>query len=426
MTEASRTATHELYRPGQRWAYLAVLFLVATSNYVDRNIISVLLEPIKKEFGVSDTMLGLLTGAAFTLTYSVLGVPVARWADRGDRRMIVSLALAAWSVMTALCGMAQTFWQLALARVGVGVGEAGALPPSQSLLVDYFPPAQRARALAIFMSAASAGYILGFVLGAQIAATQGWRMAFLIVGLPGLALALLTWFVLPEPRRIQGSPAAGGSDESMLATFKVLWRKPTYRYNVVGITAYAFFAYGSAIFIPSYVVRVLQVPMAQVGTLYGGISALTAVLGTLLGGWLGDRLGKRDPRWLLRLPALGLALAFPFYFAVFMVRDFHWMLAVSVPGGLLLAVALPSVFAGSHAVCGSRRRATSVAILLFMMTLIGSTLGPLVTGVLSDALKPAYGVESLAYALAVVTLVMLVCSFFFWLASRTLIQDTEA
>jgi MFS family permease len=418
-------AAHTLYRPGQRWAYLAVLFLVATSNYLDRNIISVLLEPIKREFGVSDTMLGLLTGAAFTVTYSVLGVPVARWADRGNRRTIVTLALTVWSAMTALCGLAQTFWQLALARVGVGVGEAGALPPSQSLLVDYFPPSQRARALGIFMSAASAGYILGFVLGAHIAATQGWRAAFLIVGLPGLGLALLTAFVLPEPRQRLGLPAAGGGAEPMVATFKALWRKPTYRCTVIGVTAYAFFAYGAAIFAPSFMVRVLQVPMAQVGTLYGGLSALTAVIGTLLGGWLADRLATRDPRWLLRLPALGLLLAFPFYFATYMLRDFTWMLIVTAPAGVLLSAAIPAVFAGSHAVCGSKRRATSVAILLFMMSMLGTTLGPLATGVLSDALKPHYGVESLAYALVAMTSMMLVCSHFFWRASRTLVQDTE-
>jgi MFS family permease len=422
---AEGAPAHTLYRPGQRWLYLAVLFLVATSNYVDRNIISVLLEPIKKEFGVSDTMLGLLSGAAFTLTYAVLGVPVARWADKGNRRLIVTAALTVWSVMTAVCGLAQSFWQLALARVGVGVGEAGALPPSQSLLVDYFPPAQRARALAIFVSASSAGYILGFVLGAQIAATQGWRAAFLMVGLPGLALAALTWFVLPEPRRAQGMPSGAGASEPMLATFTTLWRKPTYRYNVIGITVYAFFAYGTAIFLPSYFVRVLHVPMAEVGTLYGGVSAATAVLGTLGGGWLADRLGSRDPRWLLRLPALGLLLAFPSYFAIFVVHDFNSLLVISAPGALLVSAAVPSVFAGSHAVCGSRRRATSVSLLLFMMTLIGSTLGPLATGALSDALKPAYGVQSLTYALAAMTTVMLGCSFFFWLASRTLVQDME-
>jgi MFS family permease len=179
------------------------------------------------------------------------------------------------------------------------------------------------------------------------------------------------------------------------------------------------------VFVPSFLVRVLGVPMAKVGAAYGGVAALSAVVGTLGGGWLADRLAARDQRWLLRLPALGLLLAFPFYLTAFMVRDFTLMLVISAFGGLLLTGALPSVFAGSHAVCGSRRRATSVSILLFMMTLLGSTLGPLCTGMISDALKPAYGVEGLAYALAFMTTMMLVCSFFFWLASRTLLQDLE-
>jgi len=199
-TTTTARRTWDLYSSRQRWVYLAVLFLVSTSNYADRNVISVLLEPIKAEFKVSDTMLGLLTGISFAVFYATLGIPVARWADRGNRKFIMTLALTIWSFMTMLCGAAQTFWQLAFARVGVGAGEAGAIPPAQSLIADYFDPTRRARALAIFMASATAGYLLGFVLGAHIAAVYGWRHAFVLLGAPGLLLAVIVHFVLREPR----------------------------------------------------------------------------------------------------------------------------------------------------------------------------------------------------------------------------------
>ena len=195
-------ATHpwDLYSGKQRWVFLTVLFLVSTSNVVDRQIVTVLLEPIKAEFGVSDTMLGLLSGLAFALFYVTLGIPIARLADSKNRKLIVGTAITVWSIMTALCGAAQSFFQLALARVGVGAGEAGAVPPSQSLLADYFPPERRSLALAVFFLSAAAGNVLGLIVGGQVADAYGWRWTFVIFGLPGLLLALIVWVVLDEPR----------------------------------------------------------------------------------------------------------------------------------------------------------------------------------------------------------------------------------
>jgi MFS family permease len=415
---------YSLYPPKQRWLLLAVLFCVSACNYMDRTIVSVLLEPIKKEFGVSDTLLGLLSGAAFSVVYASLGVPVARWADRGNRKLIIALAVAIWSMMTVLCGTVQSFVQLALARIGVGVGEAGALPPGQSLLVDYFPPHQRARALAIFTSAASAGYIAGFMLGAHIAATRGWRSAFVWVGAPGLLLAGLALVLLREPRKVLGPPAAS-SRESWTATLVLLWRKPAYRLTLLGLTLYSLFAYGALVFVPSYLLRVLGVGMAEMGTAYGSVSAVAALSGALAGGVLADRLAARDARWLLRLPAFGVALACPLYVAAFNSQDFTLFLILTGLGGVLLNGALPAGFAAAHLVCGSARRAMAVAILMFCVTMVASNAGPLLIGVVSDALAPRYGVAGLRYALSLMTLILFVSGWTLYRASRTLRDDAE-
>jgi MFS family permease len=232
--------------------------------------------------------------------------------------------------------------------------------------------------------------------------------------------------VLPEPREKLGMPSAASTSEGFLATLKILWHKPSYRYTLVGLTIYGMFSYGALIFAAAFLIRVLGVDIARVGTAYGAVSAVGAVVGTLAGGYISDKLVARDPAWLLRLPAIGLFLSFPLYLASFLVWDFTAFLLLSGVGGVLLTAALPSIFAGTHAVCGSARRAMSVAVLLFFLALVGGTLGPLITGVISDLLKPAYGVNSLAHALAAMTTLMLVCAWAFHRASLTLVKDMEA
>jgi MFS family permease len=415
----------ELYDTRQRWTYLAILFLVSTSNYADRNVIAVLLEPIKAEFHVSDTLLGLLTGLSFALFYAVLGIPVARWADRGNRKAIMTLALAVWSCMTALCGMAQTFWQLAVARVGVGAGEAGAIPPAQSLIADYFDPARRARALAIFMASATAGYLIGFVLGAHIATTYGWRRAFLLLGLPGLLLAVVVHLVLREPRALPEFQPQAAAGESLSETLHALLRKRSFLHLVAGMVIYFMIAYGALVFFPSYMVRVLHVPLESVGGLYGGVGALTAVVGTLGGGWITDRLARRDVAWLGWSPALGLLLAWPAYELALVMPTFAGLLAISVVAGLALNLAVPAMFAALHAVCGSPRRAMAVAILFFFANLIGLGLGPVIAGALSDAFSIRLGPVGLRYALMLVLTLLLPSAWFMYLCGRHIAADSE-
>jgi MFS family permease len=415
-----------LYTEGQRWRLLAILFLVSTSNYFDRNVISVLLEPIKHEFHVSDTMLGVLSGFCFAIFYAVFGVPVARWADRGNRRTIITLALSVWSVMTICCGLAQNFWQLSLSRIGVGAGESGAIPPAQSLIADYFPPDRRASAIAIFMSSAMAGYLLGFGAGGYIAATYGWRAAFLLGGVPGLVLALVTRFGLTEPRQRVGGHQGGDADhERFRETLAHLKAKRAFLYALIGCILFFFVAYGALVFAPSFLIRVLHVPLATVSLASGTLNAVGSVVGTLGGGWVADRLGRRDIRWLAWLPAAACALAAPIYAVAFSFDHLGGYLGLSFAAGILVSGGLPPVFAAIHAVCGSRRRAMAIAIVLFSGTLFGGGLGPLAAGAISDALSAVYGANGLRYMLMLMMPLLVVTGGFYYLAGRALPADLE-
>jgi len=421
------TGPWDLYPPRRRWTFLAVLFLVSTSNYVDRNIIGVLLEPIKREFGVSDTMLGLLTGFSFAIFYATLGIPVARWADRGDRKIILTVSLAAWSVMTAFCGMAQSFVQLALARIGVGAGEAGALPPAQSLIADYYPPAERGKALGTFMMSSMAGYVLGVVVGGQIAQAYGWRAAFLTVGLPGLLLAVVTYLVLDEPRRQPRFAVAQASMEPLRTSIKALMAKRSFVDITIAMVLYFLMAYGAFVFTVSYLIRTHGLSVGRASAIFGTVSTVTAVIGSLVGGALADRLARRHISWLARLPGWVLILALPAYELAFSVRSLALTVVFLGIGGSLLTGAIPSMFAALHAVCGSARRAMSVAVIFFFANLIGTGLGPIITGRLSDYFAASVGpAEGLRYAMMIVMVTFVPSGWFMLRASRNLARDQEA
>ena len=424
-TDAAAAPPWTLYSGRERWSFLAVLFLVSVSNYADRNIIAVLLEPIKAEFGVSDTLLGLLSGASFALFYATLGIPIARLADRGDRPLIITASLTVWSLMTVVCGLAQNFWQLAAARVGVGAGEAGAIPPAQSLIADYYPPEKRAGALAIFMASATAGYLLAFVVGSQVAAAYDWRWAFIVVGAPGLLLAILTHTVLKEPRKRLPALATGGS-ETLRQTLRRLSAKRSYVHLLIGLVAYFLVAYGAIVFVPSYLVRVAGLPLTTVSAALGGVGALGAVLGTLGGGFIANRAVRRDLRWAAWLPAVVLVIAYPFYVAAFLTTDLTLFTLLSLVAGLCLSAGVPGIFTALHAVCGSARRAMAVAIAFFFANLVGLGLGPVITGVLSDAFSASMGAVGLRWALICAMSFMLVAALFFYLAGRAMPPDVES
>jgi len=416
-----------LYSRTNRRAFLIVLFLVGTSNYVDRNIIGVLLEQIKAEFAVSDTMLGLLSGTSFALLYATLGIPIARWADRGDRTFVITLSLAVWSVMTVLCGFASTFGLLLLARFGVGAGEAGAIPASQSLIADYYPPSERARAIGIFMMSSAAGYALGLILGGYLAEHHGWRVSLVAVGTSGLVLAPVTYFLLKEPRRAQHCAISTLAHESVRKSLRALFAKPAYRNILASMVVYFFIAYGALVFIVSLMIRAHGLSVAEAGAVFGIISTIAAVIGSFFGGAFADRLAARDLTWLAKFPGWGLIVAAPLFEFAVVGSNFHVMCALLLVATTLLTAALPSAYSAMHVVCGSTRRALSVAVAFFFANLMGLGLGPLAAGWLSDRFAVTYGeAEGLRYALMVVMPALVVAGGLLLRAARHVLNDAEA
>ncbi|MGE3464546.1 MAG: spinster family MFS transporter, partial [Pseudomonadales bacterium] len=306
-------------QPSFRTYALSVLVVVYTFNFIDRQILSILLEPIKQDLGLSDTQLGLLTGFAFALFYATLGIPIARWADQHNRRNLIAAALAVWSAMTALSGFAMNFWHLLIARIGVGVGEAGCSPPAHAMISDYYPPEKRASALGIYSLGIPVGILFGFVAGGWMNEFFGWRAAFFVVGIPGLLLALIVRFTVREPAR---GMAEGRQDTSEMPTvketFALLWRKRAFRHMAFGGALTAFVGYGVVNWVPAFFIRSHGMGTGEIGTWLGLILGIPGGIGIAWGGFLADRLGARDTRWYLRLVAVALALAVPFSFGVYL------------------------------------------------------------------------------------------------------------
>ena len=403
---------------------LVVLFLVGTSNYLDRNLISVLLEQIKNEYHASDTMLGLVSGISFALLYATLGIPVARWADRGDRKLVISWSLAIWSLMTMACGMVGPFWQLVVARFGVGAGEAGAVPPAQSLIADYFAPTERARAIGIFLMSSAAGYALGLVGGGIIAENFGWRAAFMVFGLVGLLLLPPVRLLLKEPRLTR--LAAPPPTESAISAIRALLAKRSYRNILAAIVLYYLMAYGALVFVVSLMIRAHGMSVAQAGTLFGIIFAIGAVVGSVGGGALADRLAARDIGWLARIGGWGVIVAIPFYGFAFYSSNVLVMVPLLFVGSVIVNAAIPPVFSALHTVCGSARRALAVALTYFFANLIGLGLGPVIAGATSDAFSAKYGAaDGLRYSLILLMGVLVPCGWLLLRAARHMREDAE-
>jgi len=416
----------DLYTRRNRSVFLLILFAVGTSNYVDRNIIGVLLEGIKAEFHVSDTLLGLLTGMSFALFYVVFGIPVARWADRGNRRHVITISVLIWSFLTVLCGSAHTFWQLVAARFGVGAGEAGAIPPAQSLLADYYPPQDRARAIGVFMTSGAAGYAIGLVLGGFVAQNYGWRAAFEVVGCAGFALAPLTNFFLIEPRETSQPKRLTDNCESIYAAMHALFAKPAYRNVVMALVIYFLVAYGALVFIVSFMMRFHKLRVSQAGTIYGVVSTIGSLVGSVWGGALADRLARRDVAWLGRFAGVGLIVALPLYELTLSLSGILAMTVALLLATVLLTAVVPAMFSSLHLVCGSTRRALAVAIALFFANLIGLGFGPLIAGALSDRFGITYGPgDGLRYALMFVIPALLPAGLLMLRAAKYLRSDAE-
>jgi len=412
---------------------LALLVVVNVFNYLDRQILSILLEPIKRDLQLSDTALGFLTGISFALFYTFAGIPIARWADQGMRRTVIALGLTVWSGMTALTGLAQTFAQLALARVGVGIGEAACSPPAHSLLSDYFPPERRGTALSIFALGVPFGIMLGYLAGGWVNQYFGWRAAFFVVGLPGLLLASVLWLTLREPPRghSEGLHTSGPTaPESIGDVLRFMWGLRSFRHLSLAAALHAFYGYGALAFLPAFMMRVHGMTnTAELGLWLGLIVGVFSGIGTFLGGAMSDRLAarRRDTRWYLWLPAGATLLGVPFSFLLYLWPEGRMALLLSIPGSILGPMWLGPTGAMTQGLVKLRMRATASAILLFIINLIGLGLGPQTVGMVSDLLTPSYGTEAIRYALlSVVVTGSVWAAVHYFLAARTLREDLTA
>lgn len=408
---------------------LGLLLLVSILSFVDRQLFAILLEPIRAEFGLSDTQLGLVSGLAFSLFYVTIGIPVAWLADRMNRRNIITLALGTWSVMTALCGMAGSFGMLFLARMGVGVGEAGGSPPSHSLIADYFRPDQRATALSIFGLGLPVGLFVSFAGGGLLAEALGWRSAFLVFGIPGILLAVVIRLTLREPPRGHSENLKPGLAEPFPTALGKLWERRTFRHLPVAFSLFTLAGWGAMTWMPSYFIRVHGLSPADIGVALAFILGLGGGAGTLIGGALADRLARKhdDARWYMWMSGGAALLSIPFSMAAFLTGQ------VSIALGCLLAWAILSqsfmgpTYAIVQGIAGLPRRALASAILLFLTNLVSYGLGALVIGMLSDIFNPAYGVDSLRYSLLALLLIFPAWSVVhFLLAAGPIREDLAA
>ena len=394
------------FTPRYRNYVLFILTCGYVLNFVDRQVMTILLEPIKAEFGASDTQMGLISGLAFALFYATLGVPVARLADRWSRRNVLAISMATWSAVTAACGMAGSFWQLALLRVGVGIGEAGGTPPSQSLLTDYFPKERRALAQGVLATAPNIGVLVGLFGGALIAEAFGWRTVFFVFGVPGVGLALLLFFTVKEPIKVK--PQGLEADRSMMSALSGIIRLPSFFMIALGVGFAAIPGYGLGVWSPSFLVRVHGMSLVDAGLWLGIIGLSGGTLGTILSGVLADRLALRDNRWQLWIPAVGLMVALPLQ-ALFLLwpASAVFTIAGKTAPVALVFMGLSSVFAcfwiaPSYAavqnLVPSHWRTQASALLLLVFNLLGLGLGPLLVGMLSDGLS-SFGTASVRWAL---------------------------
>jgi len=407
---------------------LGLLLVVYVFNFVDRQILTILAEAIRLDLELSDTALGFLGGFAFALFYTLAGIPIARWADRGVRRSIIALGLLAWSAMTAVTGLSKSFTHLALARVGVGLGEAACSPPAHSLLSDYFPPERRGTAFSIYALGIPIGSAIGTFAGGWIKELFDWRTAFFVVGLPGIVLAGVVRLTLREPPRglSEGRAAASPprASEPIRDVLRSMMRLRSFRHMSMAAALHAFYGYGAAFFLPVFMIRVHGFGEGELSTYLALIALFGGGLGTFLGGWLGDRLAPRDQRWYMGVPGIATAIGIPFAAGVYLWPDGYVALLFAVPASLLGAMYLGPTFAMAQGLARPHMRALVSAILLFIINLVGLGFGPQVVGLLSDALAPDYGVESVRYALLWVVLAGAAWSTAHYaFAARTLRED---
>jgi len=406
---------------------LGVLVVVYTFNFIDRQILAILLPSIRAEFGVDDWVLGFLAGSAFALFYATLGVPIALLGDRLNRRNVIAVAVAIWSGMTALSGAAGNIVHLALARVGVGVGEAGFSPPAHSMISDLYPPKERSTAMGIFTLGISIGIMLAYLAGGWVAQNIGWREAFYMVGIPGLLLALVVRFTLNEPVRGMSDGRVDTDDRpGILAVAKYLLRRRSFLHMAIGSGLASFNGYAIISFFPSFMARSHGMGIAEIGVYLGLIIGISGGLGFAGGGYVADKASRWGARWSLWTVSVATMIAWLFLFPIYLSDNPYSVLAFMILPTAFSNFYLATTFAQVQGLVGLRMRAVASALLLFLLNIIGLGLGPQITGILSDVLREAAGNDSLRYSLMTVGLVTAPWSAFHYFRAGRFIEDDLA
>ena len=412
---------------GGPYAYyvLAVLFVVYVFNFIDRQILSILLQPIKEDLQVSDTAMGFLTGFAFAVFYALAGLPLARVADRWVRRSLIALSLATWSLMTAASGLARNFTDLALARVGVGVGEAGCTPPAHSLLSDYFPPEKRATVLAVYACGIYMGVGLGFWLGGWLNDAFGWRVAFMVIGLPGVAMAVVVRFTVREPPRgMSERTAATSRSYSLGETWRFLTRLPSGRRISLGAAFQAFVGYGLGAWIPAFFIRLHGMTPGELGLWLSWITGIGGAIGAFSGGWLADRWVRDQPRARAYISLVGALCSTPFIVAALVLENTTLALLSFFPANIFGTMWIGPAGSIVQDLAPPAMRATATAVFIFILTMIGLGAGPQTVGILNDIIGTPDAIRYSLLGVAVST--SLLSAVFFWLTGKTLERDITA
>ncbi|HEX3809688.1 MAG TPA: MFS transporter [Rhizomicrobium sp.] len=411
---------------GYRHYVLAVVTLVYVINYLDRQILNILLPLIQKEFHLTDAALGFLSGTVFAVMYAVLGVPLAIFADRMNRRNIIAGSLALFSAMTVFCGLAAQFWHLLLARLGTGVGEAGTGPSINSLIADYYPPERRATALSFYSAGLNIGLLIAFFGGGWIAQKYGWRPAFLVAGVPGLIVTFLVLFTVREPTRGQADNIADtGATPHILDVIKLLWSCRSFRWISLGAALNAFGGYAAVAFLPLFLTVSHHLQPLYIGIALALLTGIPGAIGTFMSGVFSDRFARRDPGHIMVPPMIGVLIAVPFQPIVYLSPNLAIALAAAIVPALMGAIYVGPGLAATQALVPLRMRAQAVALFLFVLNIIGLGLGPLVTGKISDLLKPTLGSDSLRWALMTSVISGSMAAFCYWRSTKSLKNDIQ-
>jgi MFS family permease len=429
LTDAATSAAFD--KPAYKHYVLIVLFIGYVFNVADRGIYGVVLESIKAEIEASDFLMGLIGGLAFSVCHSVATIPIARLADRWSRVNVLSLAVTVWSLATAASGLAWSYWSLLFGRAFTAIGEAGGTPPSHALIADYFAPSKRATALAAYAMAVPIGMAVGNYGSGWFNEWYGWRMAFVLLGLPGLLVALLIWLTVKEPPRgySEGRLAAGRAPPPpFFAVCRFLLSRNSFLHMSIGAALHAVVWYSGTTFNAAFFQRSHDLSPGETGG-YIAIFSLIGALGSFGGGYLADRIGARtnDRRWYMWVPAIACLLMVPLQLFAYLSPNLTFIVHAAFSVMFVLASILfgPS-FAVAQSLATARMRAVSASVLLFIQTMIGLTLGPAIVGLISDELSATHGEHSLAYAMALIGLVNLWAAAHYFFAARSYRADLDA